>query len=403
MQNHKNLFTFVATLLAVVAVIALVVWVAPHMANMFSLERPAGQVGYDANSVRAEVIAIIDEGEITLGDHQQRYQIFNALVLEGAYAGQTVEVEYGVHTLRAAEADVHPGDQVLISIGQHQDGSQIAFFTDFIRTGNILQLFLVFVAMSALIGGWKGLRGLIGIGFSLLVIVSFIIPQILAGRDPVLTSILGSFIFLSVSLYLVYGWTMKTHAAVVGVLIALVLTGSLSLFFVNFTRLDGFGDENAMFLVQMATTPIDLRGLLLGGMIIGALGVLDDLVISQSSAVFELHGANPNLSLGFLYRRAMNIGSDHVAATVNTLVLAYAGASLPMLLMFSLNNQNLAFLVNINFIAEEIVRTLVGSIGLFASVPITTMLACLAATHSDRLGKLRDFLGPATNYEKHPH
>ncbi len=401
MKNNKNIVIIVSILLVLAAGIALIVWAAPQLANLFSTERPAGQVGYDSSTVRAEVVEIIEEGQITLGERRQRYQVFNARVLEGDYTGQTLEIEYGLQQVRAAEADVRLGDQVLISVGKRPDGSLVAFFTDFIRTGSILQLFLVFVIISVLISGWKGLRGLLGIGLSLMVIVSFIIPQILAGKNPVLISITGSFMFLSVSLYLVYGWTLKTHAAVIGMLIALVLTGSLAWFFINFTRLNGFGDENAMFLVQMTTTPLDLRGLLLGGMIIGALGVLDDLVISQSSAVFELHGANPSLSLGFLFRRAMNIGRDHVAATVNTLVLAYAGASLPMLLMFSLNDQNPALLLNINFIAEEVVRTLVGSIGLFASVPITTGLACLGAVHVNRLGKWRRFLGPETGNEGH--
>lgn len=188
-----------------------------------------------------------------------------------------------------------------------------------------------------------------------------------------------------------------------GRLLGINTSGLLAWVSINFTRLSGFGDENVMFLAQMTATPIDMRGLLLGGMIIGALGVLDDLVISQSSAVFELHGANPALSLGFLYRRAMNIGRDHVAATVNTLVLAYAGASLPMLLMFSLNNQNPGLLLNLNFIAEEVVRTMVGSIGLFASVPITTALACLAAVYAHRLGKWRRWLGPETGTEEHSH
>lgn len=401
--NRKHLVIFLSVLLVLAAGIALIVWAAPQLANLLSTERPAGQVGYDTSTVRAEVVEIIEEGQITLGERRQRYQVFNARVMEGDYTGQIIEIEYGLQQVRAAEADVRLGDQVLVSIGQRPDGTLVAFFTDFIRTGSILQLFLVFVIISVVIGGWKGLRGLLGIGLSLVVIVSFIIPQILAGKNPVLVSIVGSFMFLSVSLYLVYGWTLKTHAAVVGMLIALVLTGSLAWSFINFTRLNGFGDENAMFLVQMTTTPLDLRGLLLGGIIIGALGVLDDLVISQSSAVFELHGANPSLSLGFLYRRAMNIGRDHVAATVNTLVLAYAGASLPMLLMFSLNDQNPALLLNINFIAEEVVRTLVGSIGLFASVPITTGLACLAAVHADRLGKWRRFLGPETGNESHFH
>ncbi len=398
-----NYLPILLSLVAAAAGIALIVWLVPRLSGLLSAERPAGQVGYDSSTVRAEVLEILETGQITLGERPQRYQVFTARVLEGDFAGQIVEIEYGLQQIRSNDADVRPGETVLITVGVRPDGQIVAFFTDFIRTGSILQLFLLFVLISILIGGWKGLRGLLGIALSLLVIVLYIIPQILAGKNPVLVSIIGSFGFLAVSLYIVYGWTLKTHAAVLGMLIALIITGTLAWASINFTRLSGFGDENVMFLAQMTATPLDLRGLLLGGMIIGALGVLDDLVISQSSAVFELHGANPALSLGFLYRRAMNIGRDHVAATVNTLVLAYAGASLPMLLLFSLNNQNVALLLNLDFIAEEVVRTLVGSIGLFTSVPITTALACLAAVYSHRLGKWRRWLGPETGSEEHTH
>jgi uncharacterized membrane protein len=199
----------------------------------------------------------------------------------------------------------------------------------------------------------------------------------------------------------VYGWNLKTHSAVVGILVSLIITGSISAFFINFTRLTGFGDENAMFLVQLTSQNINMRGLLLAGMIIGALGVLDDLVISQASAVFELHSTNQELGFKTLYQRAMNIGKDHVAATVNTLVLAYAGASLPMLLLFSISNQDPAMLINISYIAEEIVRTLVGSIGLIASIPITTGLAAIVATKHDKFPWLNKYFGPDNQGQTH--
>jgi uncharacterized membrane protein len=155
--------------------------------------------------------------------------------------------------------------------------------------------------------------------------------------------------------------------------------------------------------MQAMDTPINLRGLLLGGMIIGMLGVLDDLVTSQASAVFELHHANPDFGFRGLYNSAMRIGQDHVAATVNTLVLAYAGASLPMLLLFSLARGDYAFLVNYAFIAEEIVRTLVGSLGLIAAVPITTAIAILFTQRAESLGKWEQFLGPEGNTDGHHH
>jgi uncharacterized membrane protein len=265
-----------------------------------------------------------------------------------------------------------------------------------------LWLLGTFVAFSILISGWKGVRSLIGMAISLTVIVAYIIPQILAGEDPVWVSITGGFVLMAVTLYLVYGWTLKTHSAILGMLLALLITGALSSFFVDLTRLTGAGSEEGLFLIQQSQASINLRGLVLGGMLIGALGVLDDLVATQASAVFELHAADPSLAMRDLFRRAMRIGQDHVAATINTLVLAYAGAALPMLLLFSLSGEKFSYLVNIEIVTEEIVRTLVGSLGLISAVPITTGLASLIATHHARLGSLRPLLGPE-NLGGHGH
>jgi uncharacterized membrane protein len=235
---------------------------------------------------------------------------------------------------------------------------------------------------------------LLALVFSLAIIVSYILPHILNGEDPVRVSVIGSVILLGVTLYVTYGWTLKTHASVLGMVVVLILTGTLAWFFIQLTRLTGSGNEDALFLMQMSTATINLRGLMLGGMIIGALGVLDDLVTTQSSAVFELHSTDETLGFRELVGRAMRIGQDHVAATVNTLVLAYAGASLPTLLMFTLSRGNYSNLLNLEFIAEEVVRTLVGSLGLIAAVPITTAIAAWLALYSHRFGEWRALLGP---------
>ncbi|PKN86750.1 MAG: YibE/F family protein [Chloroflexi bacterium HGW-Chloroflexi-8] len=359
---------------------------------------------YGSNAVRAKVLAITEEGTTKLGEIEQAYQVFDVEIMEGEFKGVVTSVDYGLRQIASNQVKIQPNEVLLVSVGVRPDTGEVrAFFTDFVRSKSILYLFLVFVFFSILISGWKGVRSLIAILFSLGVIVFFILPQILGGRDPVLVSIIGAFVFLSISQYLVYGWNLKTHSAVIGILISLILTGIISAFFINFTRLTGFGDENAMFLVQVTSQNINMRGLLLAGMIIGALGVLDDLVISQASAIFELHAVNPDLGFTGLYHRAMNIGRDHVAATINTLVLAYAGASLPMLLLFSISNQNPAMLINISFIAEEIVRTLVGSIGLIASIPITTGLAAIVATQHQKFPWMEKFLGPDNQGQGHSH
>ncbi len=356
---------------------------------------------FGADTVRAQVTQIIEEGQIDMGGYTQTYQIVRVNILEGDYAGIIMEIDYGKRQVRSDDYMLAVGDKVVVSISKTPENVINAYFVDFVRTTPILWLTGIFAAAIILISRWKGVRALLSTVFSLYIIIDYIIPHILVGEDPLRVSIIGSIILLGVTLYLTYGWTLKTHAAVISMMIVLLLTGALSALFVVFTKLNGTGDENVMFLMQVMETPINLRGLLLGGMIIGALGVLDDLVTTQAAAVFELHHANPNFRFRDLYNSAMRIGQDHVAATVNTLVLAYAGASLPMLLMFSLAKGDYAYLVNFSFIAEEIVRTLVGSLGLIAAVPLTTAIAIFFATRAESLGKWEQFLGPEGDGHSH--
>ncbi len=349
---------------------------------------------FGSETVRAQVTEIIEEGNIDLGGMRQRYQIARVELLEGEYQGITMEMDYGKRQVISSDVYLQPGDSVLVNVGKGPDGVLNIYFADFVRVNYILWLAGLFAAAIILISKWKGVRSLISMVFSLIVIIGYIIPHILAGGDPLRVSIIGSVILLGVTLYLTYGWNLKTHASVLSMMVVLFLTGILAWVAVSLTRLTGTGDENSLFLIQMLNSQINLRGLLLGGMIIGALGVLDDLVTTQSSAVFELHHANETLGFQGLYRSAMRIGQDHVAATVNTLVLAYAGASLPMLLMFSLGRGNYGYLVNFSFVAEEIVRTLVGSLGLIAAVPVTTAIAIWMVLRVDSLGRWRQVLGP---------
>jgi len=375
----------------------LLVMVALLFVPYFSqVELPEAAISaFGSETVRAEVTDIIEEGQIDLGGTLQRYQIARVEILEGDYKGILMEMDYGKRQVLSGDVYLSPGDRVLVTIGSRPDNVLTVYFTEFVRTTPILWLLAAFVIAILLISRWKGLRSLLSLVFSLYVIIAYIIPHILAGEDPVRVSIIGSAILLAVTLYLTYGWNLKTHSAVLGMFFVLVITGTLAWVFVIFTRLTGAGDENALFLIQMLDSRINLRGLLLGGMIIGALGVLDDLVTTQASAVFELNQANPDLRFRGLFSAAMRIGQDHVAATVNTLVLAYAGASLPMLLMFSLGRGDYTYLVNFSFVAEEVVRTLVGSLGLIAAVPLTTAIAAGFALRQGKFGAWEAVLGAA--------
>jgi uncharacterized membrane protein len=248
-----------------------------------------------------------------------------------------------------------------------------------VRTWPLVWIAALFVGLVVLVGRGKGLRSLTGTLFSLLAIFLFILPQIVAGRDPVLVSIVGSVALLAVPTYLTYGWNPKAHAAMIGMMISLVLTGVLAWLFVGWTRLTGISAEESSYLVIELGPGINLRGLVLGGVIIGSLGVLDDICVGQASAIFELVNANRELGWKELFRRSLNIGRDHIAAMVNTLLLAYVGASLPLMLVFTIYQEPIWRRINREPIAEEIVRTLVGSVGLILAVPITGLVASLLA------------------------
>jgi uncharacterized membrane protein len=403
-EMQRNQIWFIGSAIFVIVIAASIIFLLlGKPQNQDPAEEQGFRIGFGSDTVKARILDVLEEGTIELGETRQPYQILLVRILEGPYTGQLAEIDYGRRQIRPAGLQLAAGDEVLVTVSELPDGSISAFFTDFVRTKPLLWLLGTFIAFSLLISGWKGARSLLGMAFSLMVITSYVIPQILNGKDPVLISISGAFLMLAVTLYLTYGWTLKTHAAVLGTLVALVFTGTLSAFFVNLTRLTGFGSEDALFLVQQSQIQINLRGLVLGGMIIGALGVLDDLVITQASAVMELYIANINASKWSLFRSAMRIGQDHVAATINTLVLAYTGAALPTMLLFSLSGENFAYLVNLEFVTEEIVRTLVGSLGLIAAVPLTTVLSVLLAKNQHKLGKWRPLWGSLTGSDFHSH
>ena len=209
-------------------------------------------------------------------------------------------------------------------------------------------------------------------------VLLFVVPAIVDGEEPLVVAVVGSMAVMLATIALAHGTGPKSLAAMLGTAVSLMLTVGLAVLFTDLAHLTGLATEEAGFL-QSSGSDISLEGLLLAGMVIGALGVLDDVTISQSSTVLALHGANPSLGFRELFGRAMHVGRDHVSATVNTLVLAYVGASLPVLLIFSSGGLGFFDAANVELVAKEIVATLVGSIGLIAAVPITTALAALLA------------------------
>ncbi|WBB77815.1 YibE/F family protein [Micromonospora sp. WMMD882] len=243
----------------------------------------------------------------------------------------------------------------------------------------LIWLALVFAVAIVAFGRWRGLAALGGLVVSFGILLTFVLPGISAGQSPLPVAVTGAALIMFVVLYLTHGVSAQTSVAVLGTLASLVLTGILGTLATGLTHLTGYGSEDATTL-SMFQADIDLHGLLLAGIIIGSLGVLDDVTVTQAATVTELAHANPNLTRLQLYRAATRVGRAHIASTVNTIVLAYAGASLPLLLLLTADTRGMTEILTSEFLAQEIVRSIVATLGLIAAVPITTGLAALVTT-----------------------
>jgi uncharacterized membrane protein len=271
------------------------------------------------------------------------------------------------------------GQQVRLAVSEQPGQPPYYNIQDLERGRPLLLLAALFVGAVVAFGRWQGIRSLVGLGLSFVVIVSFVVPAILHGHSPVLVAVTGAMAIMLISLYLSHGTGPKTTAAVVGTALALGLTAALAIAFVAAASLTGLASEEALS-ANFAVGGLSLRGLLLAGIIIGGLGVLDDVTMSQASLVTELHHANPTAGMAALVSGALRVGRDHIAATVNTLFLAYAGAALPLLILFVTGQDSLGTVATTEIVAVEVVRALCGSVGLIAAVPLTTILAALVAT-----------------------
>lgn len=300
---------------------------------------------------------------------------------EGPDKGTTVQLP---EEADSGGARLEVGDHVVLAYYADAPEEDLKYsYADRERRAPLLLLFVLFAIAVVALGRWKGARALIGVPVSLAVLAAFILPALLDGAEPVLVALVGGGAILVVALYLAHGVNVGSTVALIGAFASLALVGILAWGFVELASITGRSAEEASFL-QVSAGHVQLAGLVLAGIVIGTLGVLDDVTVLQVSAVWELHHANPDMPQRDLYGAAIRIGRDHIASTVNTLVLAYAGASLPLFLLLTQAHQGLSDTANSEVVAVEIVRTLVGSIGLIASVPITTFLATWVITEREQ-------------------
>lgn len=266
------------------------------------------------------------------------------------------------------------GDKVTIIGTKGQTSETKYFIEDDLRVGNIYLLFFIFLGIVIFVSKTAGIASVIGMAYSFGIILKVMLPMILAGWSPILASLIAVVLIAPVTFVLSHGYNRKTQVAIVGTFISLSITSILALIFINGAKLSGFGTEEAYF-VKLATENINIQGVLLAGIIIGTLGILDDATVTQAGIVYQLKHSIRNLSAHDAYKKAMEIGHDHIASTVNTLILVYTGASLSLFLLFVNSNSSFRQVLNSQLVAEEVVAMLVSSIGLILSIPITTSLA----------------------------
>lgn len=343
--------------------------------GLFFLQTSALAQDDQTKYFQAEIIKILDERLYQDESGQQSWQQNLELIDQ---QGKVFTIE-GIHDFNViAKNHYQVNDKVIVSQEVDVDGQEVFFILDYVRTGSLWWLTIVFALTVIIVGRQQGGRSLLALALSIVVIIYFIVPQILAGQNPLAITVIGGSVLMSAGIYLTHGWNKKSHLINAAILISLIITGGLSWLFTDLARLTGFVSEEAMYLANFYNGQINLRGLLLAGIIIGALGALDDVVTSQVSAVQELREANPNLTPNQIFVKAMRIGVDHISSMTNTLFFAYVSASLPLIILFSLKEPPLmtfSQVINSELIATEIVRALVGSIGLILSAPLATFLA----------------------------
>lgn len=367
----------------------------PALPALAQGETPAPVVAQNSY-YRGKIVQILADTELNIEGFRQPYQTVKVEILDGADRGEVFTHDYQLPLNHKNSEKLKEGERVVV-VKVSRGGESEFYVAEKYRLPAVLWVLAGFFLLAICFGRWKGLSSIIGLAFSLIIIVEFMIPRIEAGNNPVWISLISGMMILVLSLYMAHGFQKRTTVALVGTGITLFLSAGLSILMVSFVKIFGMGSEESVSLLQGSLQNINLRGLYLGGIIIGALGVLDDITTAQSATVDEIHRANPKLSVGELYERGLSVGREHIASLVNTLALAYVGASLPVLLIFTKTDFPLWVIFNSEFLVEEVVRTLSGSAALILAVPITTYIAATV------FGREQNPLPPAADGHGHHH
>jgi uncharacterized membrane protein len=299
-------------------------------------------------------------------------------VLEGDGAGEYKQLELPAEVYAAG---IEVDDVLVLSRDPGAEGGPTYSFSDYERTTPLVLFAIAFAIVVGAVARLRGLAALLGLGFAFLVLLQFVLPGLLSGSSPTLVTLVGSAAIMFVVLYLAHGFSARTTTALVGTLFGLALVTVLGAIAVSAARLTGLTTEETVQL-QTFDPSLNFSGLVIAGIVVAGLGVLNDVTITQASAIWQLHEVDPSMGWRQLYRRGMAVGRDHIASTVYTVVFAYAGAALPLLLLFELYARPAGTTLTSAVLAEEVIRTLVGGIALVLAVPVTTAVGAFFATAS---------------------
>lgn len=327
----------------------------------------------------AEILNITNEREVDLGwnDTKAIYKTFELFVLSGPDSGKNIQIDTDLPQLKIGDkvfiSEIEQENLIIEDLSDLQEKSYEIISVN--RVSKVLFFVFIFISVIIIFGGWQGVRSILALAGSFLAIFYILLPGILNGWDPFWSSALVSGIILFIAIFFTHGFNKESSVAFFGTIISILITGFLAFLAVSMNRLNGFSMDSSVLLNFNTGGELDFSGLLLGAIIIGVLGVLDDIAVTQAAVVTELFNSNSNLTRKQIYLKAVRVGKEHVSALVNTLVFAYTGTALPMLLLLSFYQYNFLYIINHEVFATEIIRTIVGSIGLVITVPIVTFLA----------------------------
>ena len=326
---------------------------------------------------KGKVIEIVEQGQKELQGYKNYFQTLRVQIIDGTEKGKYTIIENGKEAQITKDQLVSKNQEIIVSKTTFRDSRSFYAIYDYYRLNSLLLFIIIFFAAVVIIAGIKGIGSILGMIISLGIIIGFILPNIIKGQDPLTITIIGSIAILTLTTYLAHGISKKTTIALISTLLSLFLTAGFAIIAINFNKITGLGNEDAFSLQIGPTSVINLRGLFLSGIIIASLGALNDITTTQSATILELKKADPRLKFLSLFEKGLNVGKEHIASLVNTLLLAYVGSAFAVFIFLILNPAHLPYWVILNneIVSDELIKIIAGSMGLLLSVPIVTFLA----------------------------